>query len=77
MTSIILAWPAVRACLQTFSFDDIKEVGGLAGFDITRVAHLVQKPLRGATKGQLMAEIDAAFGKMEEESATPIPDSAY
>lgn len=62
--SILLAWPAVRACVQEFSFNDIKEVAGLAGLDLTQVAHLVQKPQDGATKGQLLSAVDGQFGKM-------------
>lgn len=64
------AWPAVRACLQAFSFNDIKEIAGLAGFDLTTLAHLVQKAERSATKGQLMTAIDAGFGKMDVAERT-------
>ena len=64
MTSVLRAWPAVRACLQALSFYDIKEVTGLAGLNVTALAHLVQKPERGATKGQLMTAVDAEFAKM-------------
>lgn len=63
-SSILLAWPAVRACVSEFSFNDIKEIAGLAGLDLTQVAHLVQKPQAGATKGQLLSAIDAQFGGM-------------
>lgn len=64
------AWPAIRACLQAFSFYDIKEIAGLAGFDLTTLAHLIQKPERGATKGQLMTAVDAGFGKMDVAERT-------
>lgn len=58
MDNLLRAWPAVRACLQEFNFDDIKEVAGLAGFDVTAAAHLVQKAQGGSTKGQLMSAVD-------------------
>lgn len=64
MTSLLQAWPAIRASLQASSFYDIKEIAGLAGLDLTALAHLVQKPEKGATKGQLMTAIDGAFGDM-------------
>jgi len=62
--AILLAWPAVRACVQDFSFNDIKEIAGLAGLDLTQVAHLVQRPQAGATKGQLLSAVDGQFGAM-------------
>jgi hypothetical protein len=62
------AWPAIRACLQAFSFYEIKEIVGLAGFDLTELADLVQKSGGGATKGQLLTAIDAGVGKMNESA---------
>ncbi len=59
------AWPAARACLQEFSFYEIKEVAGLAGFDVTTAAHLVQRPQKGASKGELMSAIDEQVGQMD------------
>ncbi|MGK5071044.1 hypothetical protein [Janthinobacterium sp. RT4P48] len=64
MTSLLQAWPAIRASLQTASFSEIKEITGLAGLDITQLAHLDQKPEKGATKGQLTTAIDGIFGRM-------------
>lgn len=64
------AWPAVRACLNKFTFDDIKEVSGLAGFDVTSVANLVQKSGGGASKGQLMSAIDGSFADMDSNAET-------
>ena len=58
------AWPAVRACLQEFSFYDIKEIAGLSGLDVTTLSHLVQKSQGGASKGQLMTSIDGQYGKL-------------
>jgi hypothetical protein len=61
------AWPPVRACLQEFSFYDIKSVAGLAGFDVTVAAHLEQNRSdgRSASKGQLMTAVDGQVSKME------------
>lgn len=67
MTSLIQAWGALRASLGTFSFYDIKTISGLAGLDLTRVAHLEQKPEKGASKGQLMTAVDQCFGEMDSE----------
>ncbi|MBN3790104.1 hypothetical protein [Burkholderia sp. Ac-20353] len=68
MDNVLRAWPAVRACLQEFRFDDIKEVAGLAGFEVTATAHLVQKTQGGATKGQLMSAIDEQVGRMDSHT---------
>lgn len=68
MDDVLRAWPAVRACLQEFRFDDIKEIAGLAGFDVTVAAHLVQKSQGGATKGQLMSVIDEQVGTMDSHA---------
>lgn len=62
--NLLRTWGAVRACLQELSFYDIKEVAGLSGFDVTAAAHLVQKAQGGATKGQLMSEVDAQVALM-------------
>ena len=62
--NLLRAWPAVRACLQEFSFYDIKEVAGLAGFDVTATAHLVQKAQGGASKGLLMSAVDEQVAQM-------------
>jgi hypothetical protein len=64
MTSLLQAWPAIRAGLQRSSFYDIKEIAGLAGLDVTALSHLEQRPEKGATKGQLMTAIDSIFGRM-------------
>lgn len=54
------AWNALRATLQNdFSFHEIKEIVGLAGFDLAFISHLEQKSVGGgASKGQLMTVID-------------------
>ena len=63
MSSLLHAWPAIRSSLQTWSFYDIKEIVGLAGLDLTTLAHLEQKSQGGASKGQLMTAIDGEFGR--------------
>lgn len=63
------AWNALRATLQNdFSFYDIKEIVGLAGFDLASIAHLEQKAGGGASKGQLMTGIDRGLNTLDEES---------
>jgi len=58
------AWTAIRVVLQSeFSFYEIKELVGLAGMDLTELAHLVQKAGGGASKGQLMTAIDQSFAR--------------
>ena len=70
MTSLVQAWPAIRACLPAFSFYETKDVVGLAGLDLTALAHLEQKPEMGATKGQLLTAIDGVFGRMVPNEKT-------
>ncbi len=44
------AWNALRATLQNdFSFYEIKDVVGLAGFDLGSIAHLEQNAGGGAS----------------------------
>jgi len=62
--NVLRAWPAVRACLQRFSFYDIKELAGLAGFDVTATARLVQKSQGGSTKGELISAVDEQVASM-------------
>ena len=53
------AWSAVRAVLKnTFTFYDIKDIVGLAGFDLTKISHLVQSSGRNVSKGHLITVID-------------------
>jgi hypothetical protein len=62
---INLAWNVIRSLLQNeFSFYDIKEIVGLSGLDLSNLAHLVQKAGGGASKGQLMTEIDKCFFRL-------------
>ena len=62
------AWNALRVTLRSnFSFNDIKEIVGLAGFDLTIIAHLEQKAKGGASLGQLVTGIDKGFKDFDEE----------
>ncbi len=60
INNINSAWSAVSAVLKnTFSFYEIKEIVGLAGFDPMKISHLVQHSgSGGASKGQLIAAIE-------------------
>lgn len=54
------AWSASSAVLKNkFSFYDIKEIVGLAGFDTGKIAHLVQASRTSTSKGQLISEIES------------------
>ena len=67
-SSLNVAWNGVRVVLQeNFSFNDIKEIVGLAGTDITGLAHLVQRAGGGAAKGQLMGALDAKVGLLDDK----------
>lgn len=69
-TSIIRAWGPARVCLEELRFDQIKQVAGLAGLDLREVAHLVQQKSVNATKGQLLASVDAQLRDMNEQETT-------
>jgi hypothetical protein len=61
------AWNALRATLQNmFSFHDIKEIVGLAGFDLVSISRLDQAGF-GSSKGQLMTGIDCGLNAFDEE----------
>jgi len=67
-SSLNMAWNGVRFVLrENFSFNHIKEIVGLAGTDITGLAHLVQRAGGGATKGQLMDALDAEVGPLDDK----------
>ena len=62
------AWNPLRSALQNnFSFYEIKEIVGLAGLDLTGIAHLEQKAGGGASKGQLMTGIDRTLSGVDDE----------
>lgn len=67
-SSLNIAWNGFRVVLrEDFSFNDIKEMVALAGLDITGLAHLVQRAVGGASKGQLMDALDALLAPLEDE----------
>jgi len=69
MENIDQAWNALRATLQnSFTFYDIKEIVGLAGFDLASISHLEQRARGGASKGQLMTGIDRGLRELDGES---------
>lgn len=55
-----------------FSFYDIKEIVGLAGIDVTRLARLEQRPGGGASKGQLITALDHEIGNLDEHSKSTV-----
>lgn len=62
------AWAAVSATLEdNFTFYDIKQIVGLAGFDKGKIAHLEQKQKNGVSKGQLISNIDKEFSKFKKK----------
>lgn len=68
MTSISAAWGTIRASLFQLSFADIKTVAGLAGLDLMSLAHLQQRPEKGATKEQLVSGIEIMLGRMDADA---------
>ena len=65
-TTLHQAWGAVRVALSNaFTFYEIKEIAGLAGIDMTRLAGLVQRAGGGASKGQLMTALDQEVGSLD------------
>lgn len=66
-TPLVSAWPPARSCLQDFKFDAIKDIAGLAGFDVTAAADLVQGGGTMVSKGQLLAAIDGQLRDMDEQ----------
>ena len=65
-TTLNQAWSALAVVLKnSFTFYDIKEIMGLAGLDITRLAHLEQRAGGGASKGQLITALDREVSNIE------------
>jgi len=52
--------------LKEFTFADIKEILGLAGFNLTLISQLEQAPNGDASKGMLLGGVDKFFGQMDE-----------
>lgn len=66
-TSLNQAWGALRVVLrEAFSFYEIKDLAGLAGIDVTRLARLEQRAGGGASKGQLMTALDREIAQLGE-----------
>ena len=62
------AWGAIRVTVRNvFSFYEIKEIAGLAGLDVTRLASLVQKAEGGSSKGELLTALDGEVDKLDDE----------
>lgn len=55
------AWGAIRGVLKDFSFNQIKDIAGKAGLDITLLSNLQQE--RRSTKGRLLSELDRMIGE--------------
>ena len=65
-TTLNQAWGALRVTLKdAFTFYEIKEIAGLAGIDVTRLASLVQQPGGGASKGQLITALDKEIDQLD------------
>jgi len=68
MSAQSIPWGPVRSTLTgKFSFGDIKKLVGYGDLDMSRLAHLEQKPRNGASKSQLLSEIDKQVGAMDEK----------
>ena len=73
MSETEYAWNAIRVILQKpqkFTFYEIKDIVGLAGFDMASIAHLEQEQKAGrlgASKGQLMTAIDRGYGNLTDD----------
>jgi hypothetical protein len=65
-TSLNQAWGALRVVLRdAFTFYEIKDLVGLAGIDVTRLARLEQKAGGGASKGQLITALDREIARLD------------
>ena len=63
------AWSAASAVLKNnFSFYNIKEIVGLAGFDSSKIAHLVQRSGSTVSKGQLITVIDQGLSDFNDDN---------
>lgn len=62
----MITWNPLRSLLQqNFNFGEIKDIVGLAGMDLTKLAHLQQTQNGGTSKSQLMTGIDGVFRDIE------------
>lgn len=63
-----IPWGPIRSTLtEKFSFGDIKQLVGYGDLDMSRLAYLEQRCQGGATKSQLLSEIDKQVGAMDEK----------
>ena len=63
-----IPWGPIRSTLtNNFSFGDIKQIVGYGDLDMSQLAHLEQKPQNGASKSQLLSEIDKQVGAMGDK----------
>lgn len=63
-----IPWGPIRSTLtEKFTFGDIKQLVGYGDLDMSRLAHLEQKPQNGASKSQLLSEIDKQVGTMDDK----------
>jgi len=61
-------WSSLRIILnENFSFNNIKEICGTAGFQIFKLHKLTQKLNGGATKGELLDGIDSLYAELESD----------
>ena len=64
--SLNQAWGALRVVLKdAFSSYEIKDLVGLAGIDVTRLARLEQRAGGGASKGQLITALDLEIAQLD------------
>ncbi|MBU4467671.1 MAG: hypothetical protein KKC39_02860 [Candidatus Omnitrophica bacterium] len=61
-------WGSLRGILRNHpTFAQIKDLVGAAGLPVQKLAHLQQKQSGGASKGQLMDEIDGLINELDDE----------
>lgn len=62
-----IPWGPIRSTLkEKFSFGDIKQLVGYGDLNMSRLAHLEQTQNNGASKSQLLSEIDKQVAAMDE-----------
>jgi hypothetical protein len=69
MEEPIILWSPIRSVLyESFSFGTIKAIIGLAGIDMTRLAHLEQRTSGGSSKSELLSGVDSQIAKMDKST---------
>ena len=58
-------WGPIRSILSESTFSRIKRIAGLAGINMTALAHLTQQGSSPASKDTLLSAIDAEIGRMD------------